>query len=174
MEGMKMSSSSWKELLRQNLAKSQNASESLPRVAVMGVGSELRGDDAAGVTVARLLKQEPLPERVLVIDAGSAPENFTGPLRRFEPNWVLWVDAAQVGGMPGSVYWLDWRETEGVSASTHTLPPYVLGGFITAELKCKMIVIGIEPEQNSFDAPLSTPVAAAVEEVARFLAAELQ
>ncbi|MEN6408362.1 MAG: hydrogenase maturation protease [Anaerolineaceae bacterium] len=164
----------WVAMLRWNLMRGRSAGDPLPRGAVMGVGSDLRGDDAAGVSVVRRLMQETLPDRVMLIDAGSAPENFTAPLRRFAPDWVLWVDAAQMGDAPGEIRWLEISQTVGLSASTHTLPPHVLGVFLTADLNCQMAVIGIQPVQNNFDAPLSAPVAAAVDEVARVLTEELK
>ena len=56
------------------------------RVAILGVGNEMKGDDGAGVRVVRELSQRmPATPGVLLVDAGQAPENFTGPLRRFRP-----------------------------------------------------------------------------------------
>ena len=46
----------------------------MPRVAVVGVGQRLRGDDGAGPAVAQRLA--PLADAaLLVVDAGHAPEN---------------------------------------------------------------------------------------------------
>lgn len=72
------------------------------RLAIVGIGSELRSDDAAGVLIARRLASR-LPPRsnVLILDAGAVPESFTGPLRRFQPSMVLLVDSANLGLEPG-------------------------------------------------------------------------
>ena len=43
------------------------------------------------------------------MEAGPAPENFTGPLRRFRPDLVLLVDAAQMDAEPGTIGWLTCR-----------------------------------------------------------------
>jgi len=102
-------------------------------------------------------------DRLLVIDAGPAPENVSGLLRRFKPDLVLLVDAAQMGDPPGSVRWLPWQETIGLSASTHTLPIHMFGTYLTQELGCEMALLGIQPAQNTLDAPLSSEVAAAVD-----------
>jgi hydrogenase 3 maturation protease len=164
------------------------------RVAIVGIGHELRGDDAAGVSVARSLQSavgtiHPGTARhaisrpkagwragggkcelpLLVIDAGAAPENFTGPLRRFDPDLVLLIDAAQLNEAPGSIRWLDWQETSGLSASTHTLPPHVLAEYLVNELGCEVALIGIQPQGDEFDAPLSPPVQQAVDELVRTL-----
>src|SRR5512138_1713340 len=96
------------------------------RVAVLGIGNELSGDDAVGVVIAGELRQRLDPRAdCFVLDAATAPENFTGPLRRFRPDLVLLVDAAHLSGEPGTITWLDWQQTDGVSGSTHTLPPSV-------------------------------------------------
>ncbi len=163
------------------------------------MGHELRGDDAAGVVVARTLRSclqrskeassnlwgqgLPLPEsqataRVaptfIVIDAGPAVENCAGLLRRFGPDLVLLVDAAQMDEAPGAVRWLAWEETDGLSASTHTLPPRVLAQYLTSELGCEVALLGIQPADTTMGAPLSPPAQAAVQSVTQALAEMLE
>ena len=89
-----MQSQSWQASLKASLTPSKRAEQPV-RLAVLGIGHELCGDDAVGVRLAGMLR--PLVtgnERLLVIEAGPAPENFTGPLRRFQPDLVP-------GGGPG-------------------------------------------------------------------------
>ncbi len=141
-----------------------------PRVAVLGVGNEMNGDDGAGVCVVRALVARVAPTPgVLLIDGGTAPENFTGPLRRFRPDLVVEVDAAHQDQPPGTLAWIDWREADGLSASTHTLPPSVLASFLTSDLGCRVALIGVQPESLEMGRPLSPRVAAAVE----YLAAQM-
>lgn len=134
------------------------------RVAVMGIGNELRGDDAAGVLAARALHGLQ-HDRFLVVEAATAPENHTGLLRRFQPDLVLLIDAAQLGEQPGCVRWLAAADTEGLSASTHTTPPSMLARFLTETLGCEVALVGIQPYDTSFDAPVSPAVTAAVDAV---------
>jgi hydrogenase 3 maturation protease len=136
------------------------------RVAVVGVGNELNGDDAAGVEVARALIP-PLQGRddVLVIEGGPAPENVSGALRRFAPDAVLLIDAADLGEPPGKTRWIDFDAITGLSASTHTLPLSLLARYLSAELGCEVALLGIQPGDLSFGAPLSAPVRAAVEAI---------
>jgi hydrogenase 3 maturation protease len=138
----------------------------IPRVAIVGMGHELRGDDAAGIAVARALKSAlDGDERLLVIDAGPAPENCTGPLRRFSPDYVLFVDAAQMDEPPGAIRCLSWHDMNGLGASTHTLSPRVLARFLASQLGCAITLIGIQPASNAIAAPLSPEVADAVDTV---------
>lgn len=166
-----MSEPSWIDSLAGQLNSLRRADGAPPRVAVVGVGHELRGDDGAGVAVVRALRPLALgADRVLAIEAGPAPENHTGPVRRFRPDLVLIVDAAQMGLAPGTVRWLSWEATSGVSASTHTLPPYVLARFLSADLRCAVALLGMQPARTSVGAPLSTPVRQAVEATVQSLA----
>lgn len=137
----------------------------------MGVGNVLNGDDAAGVEVVRRLR--PLLQHqshILLVEGEAAPENFTSVLRRFCPQWVILVDAAELGEAPGCAVWLDWQEAEGLSASTHTLPPTVLAEFLIHELGCRVGLLGIQPQQLDFDLSMSPPVRRAVGKIARGLA----
>ena len=164
----------WQVIFRQTLANLSKAERQLPpaRTAVVGIGHELRGDDAAGVMVARAL--QPLAHsQLLVVDAGSAPENYTGTIRRFAPELVLLVDAAQLGETPGAIRWLAWQETTGLSASTHTMPPYMLARYLTAELAVHIALIGIQPAATALGAGLSPVVEQAVNVVLETLGGAL-
>jgi hydrogenase 3 maturation protease len=153
-------------------------------VAVVGIGQELNGDDGAGVLVVRRLsalarrgsgkaapnKSQgpgafPGPCDLLIIEAAHAPENCLGPLLRFRPALVIVVDAAELGERPGTVRWLDWQETAGLSASTHTLPPSMLARFLVPAAGCEVAVLAIQAADTALGAPLSPEVAAAVEEI---------
>jgi hydrogenase 3 maturation protease len=144
------------------------------RVAVLGIGNDLSGDDAVGVRIARDLQSRlgPQPD-CLVLDAGTAPENFTAPLRRFRPDLVLLVDAAHLSEEPGTVGWIDWQDTDGLSGSTHTLPPSVLAAFLVKELGCRLALLVVQPAHLEFDLPLSAPVEAAARAVVEALASRL-
>jgi hydrogenase 3 maturation protease len=150
---------------------------------VVGVGQELNGDDAAGVLVARaLLKRQragwsdasrPVPISLLIVEAAHAPENCTGAIRRFTPDLVILVDAAQMGDPAGAIRWLDWRDTDGLSASTHSLPPSMVARYLATELACDVALIGIQAQDTSLGAPVSAPVRRAIQTVARGLTALL-
>src|SRR5512146_762807 len=104
MENRAMSNPSWRTTLRQKITSLKKCDPAC-KIAIVGVGHELRGDDAVGTLIARVLQHtvcstttaESLQDRLLVIDAGSAPENSTGILRRFGPNLILLLDAAEMG-----------------------------------------------------------------------------
>jgi hydrogenase maturation protease HycI len=159
-----MANEPWQEKLQSILRPI--GEEPRARVAIVGIGNTLQGDDAAGVEAAHelsLLVDD--CEHVIVVNAGSAPENLTGLLRRFSPDWVLLIDAADMGEAPGALRWLDWDETGGVSASSHTLPLSVLSRYLVEELHCEVALLGIQPRALSFGGPLSGPVQHAVDQL---------
>ncbi|NIM94428.1 MAG: hydrogenase maturation protease [Anaerolineales bacterium] len=140
-----MSKKCWQQSLNQALHRRTNAERSL-RVAFVGIGNELCGDDAAGVQLARELKLRlGFIEDILVISAGSAPENCTGSLRRFAPDLVILLDAAQMGEKPGTVRWIPWHTSIDICHSTHTLPLNVIASCLIAELGCEVGLLGIQP-----------------------------
>jgi hydrogenase 3 maturation protease len=147
-------------------------------VAVVGVGQELNGDDAAGVLVARRLAKRqraggqiprPVSISLLVIEGAHAPENSTGAIRRFAPDLVLLVDAAEMGDPPGTIRWLDWHEAAGFDASTHALPVSMLARYLVAELSCDVALIGIQVRDTSLGAGISPAVRRAIRSVSRGL-----
>ena len=174
MEKQPISSKSWLASLQEALKNLQPSDRPI-RIAVVGVGNELNGDDMAGIVLARQLSQlAEGKDNLLVVDAGPAPENISGYLRRFGPDLVVMVDAAQMSEPPGAVGWLRWQDTAGLSASTHTLPLHMFATYLTAELGCEMALIGIQPAHNAVDGPLSPEVGeairATIEELTRVFA----
>lgn len=163
-----MSNLSWQQKLQETLSKPKRSKP--PRIAVVGIGNELRGDDIAGTLIADML--QPVAhncDRLLVINAGLAPENFTGPLRRFAPHFVLLVDAAQMDEPPGTIRLLSWQDTVGISASTHTLPPYVLASYLHNEIGCQVALLGIQPAHTVLGGAVSAQVQQAIDIVVRDL-----
>lgn len=166
MEMSKMSNWQWKGQLLHNLERLVQGNEP-PRVAVMGVGNELKGDDALGVQIARRLgPRAQASERLCVMEAGLAPENFCGALRRFKPDLVLLIDAAQMDEPPGMTKVVDLDTAAQVGISTHSPSFHMLVDYLEVELGCEFIVLGIQADDLSYGATLSPPVKEAVDTVA--------
>ena len=157
MAEMKTFNSSWQAPLEESLKRSTRKIES--RIALLGIGNELNGDDAAGVWIARrlhsVLRDSP---KLLILDCGTVPENAFGDLRRFKPDFILLLDAADIGGKPGDVKYIDPHDTSGFSASSHSLPFSVLSMYIEKEFNCGVGLLGIQPASLEFDGGLSSEV----------------
>jgi len=116
--------------------------------------------------VARRLQAASSATR-LVVDAGPAPENFTGLLRAFAPDLLLLVDAAQMDEPPGTIRLLKLDAAQPSSMTTHTLSPHLLANYLQATLGCDIWLLGIQPAQDSFGAGLSSAVEHSVEQIVR-------
>jgi hydrogenase 3 maturation protease len=139
------------------------------RVVLLGIGSALRSDDAAGILVAERVEALGLPG-VTALAGGPAPENLTGEIRRLSPSLLIMVDAADMGLPPGTIRLLDPGEISGMTFSTHTLPVNVLADYLQNETGCSILILGIQPRSLEFDGVLSPEAADAVEETVQAFA----
>jgi hydrogenase maturation protease len=163
--------SAWLTQLASRLAAAGNGRA--PRLIIAGVGNDLRGDDRAGPAVVRGLSEHfgpALPPACLLLEAQNAPESHTGPMRRFAPDMVLFVDVAWLPLEPGGIQLVPWQDTTGMSASTHTFPLHMLATYLNHELGCDVMLLGIRPRDMALDERLSPPVQTAVAELVAGLA----
>jgi len=155
---------SWKNDLKNALNRLPTPPESL-RLVVVGVGNELNGDDAAGMSVVRALHARGFSRpHVLLLEGATAPENLTGAIRRFTPQAVLFIDAAQMGEPIGAIRFLDADQALGVGISTHTLGLEMMAGYLKAEVGCQCWALAIQAGETMVDTPMCNAVAAAVQE----------
>jgi hydrogenase 3 maturation protease len=174
MEKTMTSQKSWKVSLGLLLSQARINSGGRPRIAILGIGNELRADDAAGMLVVRrLLKCDCAFDKasIRVIQAGQAPENSTWTLRGFEPHLILLVDAADMDEIAGTVHWIAMEDISGLSASTHSLPLSMLASYLNHEFDCQVALLGIQPASNDVGGPVSLEVLQAVEEIVTELSA---
>lgn len=125
------------------------------RLAVLGIGSELRGDDAAGVLLVRQLRSmiSVKPFGCLAFkgfEGGNAPENVTGFITAFRPTHILLVDAAEIGTPVGECREISADEILDVCFSTHTLPLKILIDYLRQATGATISVIGIQPGNLEF------------------------
>ncbi len=122
------------------------------RVAVLCGGSILCGDYGAGRVLAENIGQKAEELGALVLAGSTAPENFVGVLRGFQPGLVVLVDAARMGLAPGETAVIEDDQVAGASFSTHMLPLPILLSYLRGELGCETLMIGVEPACTDFGA----------------------
>lgn len=165
-----MLSMCWQDQLKNRISQIRRGSH-LIRVAVVGVGNTLRGDDGVGVFLVRELKQYlDTSSALLIIEAGQAPENFVGQLRHYRPDFVLFVDAAQMEGRPGSVGVWSYEQCGGNPVSTHALPLSMVCAYLHAQVDCEIVILGVQPEVLGYFDGLSPQLETALEEIVPCLA----
>lgn len=143
------------------------------RIAVLGIGSELRADDAAGLIVAEELKK--IKNLKLKVFLGStAPENFTGEIIKFKPTHILIVDSVDTDQKPGFILLINPDEVGGVSFSTHMLPVKMMVDYLLASLECEIIIIGIQPKVLLFGETISKEVKKSTKQISGVIKQILQ
>jgi len=138
------------------------------RVAVVGVGNEMRRDDAVGVQVAKKLRGK-LSRQFRLIEAGTIPESYIDKVREFRPTHVLIIDAAQIGTNPGNSRLLSPRKVKGLSISTHTLPLNIFAEFVKKETGSEVKILAIQPKDLEFGEGLTDELARSAEELTSIL-----
>jgi len=133
----------------------QNLLKDAERIGVLGIGSELRSDDCAGILVVNQLQgMDPAkngkPEFRTFL-GGTAPENITGEIKRFKPTHLIIVDAADLGREPGEVAIFGPEDDLGaLSFSTHRMPIKIMADYLKQSFDCAIIMIGIQPRSLAF------------------------
>ncbi len=136
------------------------------RIAVLGIGSTLCSDDAAGMYLIELLANRLEKDNVLLIGGSTAPENFTGVIKKFAPDKLFIVDAAYMGLLPGETKVVPAADIGGLSFSTHMLPLPVMLKYLEREAHCDVIFIGIQPRHIEQCLPMSGEVKRGTERLA--------
>jgi len=135
---------------------------------VVGVGNPLRGDDGAGIAVARLLASRN--------DCGLVVRECSGQATSLMSAWtgfddVVVVDASRGAGPPGSVHRISPDEVERVAclqhASTHSLGVAAAIGLARAlgTLPSRLVIYAIEARHSREGEGLSPEVDQGVHEV---------
>jgi hydrogenase maturation protease len=145
-------------------------------MVVVGVGNELRGDDAVGLAVARRLRGR-LPDVVELVECEQEPSRLLDAWAGADVAFV--VDAAGSGGEPGTIFRFD-ASAEPVPARVFRSSTHAFGVGEAVELARalgrlpeRIVVYGVEGSDFTAGAPLSAEVAAAVELVAARVEEEL-
>ncbi len=144
--------------------------------AVIGVGNDQRGDDAAGLLAARALRER-LPSEVDVLEqpgeGAALMDAWEGYAR------VVIVDAVQAGGEPGRLYRLDARAgaipAKFFNYSTHafSVAEAVETARVLDQLPAALVLYGIEGARYAMGDPVSPEVDLAVGRVVDRILAEL-
>lgn len=140
------------------------------KTLIVGIGNTLKGDDGAGCIVCERLRDS---LGGLVIDAGTVPENYIGPIIDKRPDVLVVVDAIDFGGSAGEVRIFAPRELSSAAFSTHTLSPRLFVDVICKSIPTEVWFVGIQAGQTRLGEGLSSQVEEAAVVVAEILAEAL-
>ncbi len=127
------------------------------KVAIVGIGNIIRGDDGLGSKFIELMKTR--SKRSELFDCGTAPENYIFPILSTSCDTVALIDAADMDMEPGGINIFSIDEISNVSFSTHNPSPRLFADLLkTGKDDLNVFVISIQPKTTLLGAPLSAEV----------------
>jgi hydrogenase maturation protease HycI len=158
----------------QNLKTTLNKNlKGAKKIAILGVGSSLRSDDAAGLLVAEKLNKIKNP-KLKVFLGSTAPENLTGEIIRYKPSHIIIIDSVDMDQKPGSILLVNPQEVDGISFYSHMLPIKMTIDYLLESIKCEIIIIGIQPKSLEFSETVSNEVRKSTKQIADVIRQILQ
>lgn len=106
---------------------------------------------------------------IVVFNCGKVPENFSGPVKKFHPDYLLIVDAGLFNEKRASIGFFDWQNIDGMDISTHSLPVSIFIQYLINEINCEVGVLLIQSGNTAFASDISEDVVASVLEASNSL-----
>lgn len=132
-------------------------------IVVCAIGNPYRGDDRAGIEVARLLE-----DKYKVFYCEANPENYIDEIKKLKPEKLIIIDAADFVGEPGEFRKISPYEIDRHTISTHTIPISLFVELIKDS--CNEIEIwGIQAKNTDFGEELTLEVREGVLKLAKLL-----
>lgn len=141
------------------------------KVVIVGIGNLLRGDDGFGPALIKLIEGK---VEAICIDAGTAPENYSGKIVKLEPDTILIVDAVQLNTQAGVYEVLRKSDILNCGFTTHDMSPKLFIEYLEKETKAGIFMLGVQPKTVRFGEEMSSEVSGALNEIAELLTANLR
>ena len=132
------------------------------KTVIVGIGNTLRSDDGFGPALVEKLTGK---VNAVCLDAGSAPENYTGKIVKECPDTILLVDALHLGLAPGKYEILKKDQILKSGFSTHDISPHMFIDYLEKQTKADIYMLGVQPENVSFSQEMSEEVKRALDEI---------
>ena len=137
-------------------------------VAVVGLGNLILSDEGVGVHVVRRLDEAySFPDDVVLIDGGTSAIDLLDQL--VEAEHIIFIDAAQTGGSPGSIVALQGARLpvwfrERMSPHQIGLADLLATLSLMDHTPQSVVLIGIEPQSMELGTELTPQIDAAADE----------
>lgn len=126
------------------------------KVAILGVGNTLRGDDGLGSILASRIKEK-VP--FIVFDAGVSPENYLEKVVKERPDTIVIIDAADFKGSPGELRILGPEGLKNANLfSTHNASLSLTINYLQNNLSADIIILIIQPKNINFGDKLNPEI----------------
>jgi len=129
------------------------------RVAIVGIGNILRGDDGLGPKLIEILKDKHPAMPAGLFDCGTAPENYIFPILATSCDTVVLIDAADLGMRPGDARVFDLDQISNVSFSTHNPSPRLFTDLLkTGKDNMNIFIVSVQPKTTALGNSISKEV----------------
>jgi len=138
------------------------------KIALMGVGNELRGDDAFGVILGERIEDRIAPTVFVTHDL---PEDYAVKAADLRPDVVIVLDAMDFHGEAGELHLVNAKDVPPTPGVTHRPSLEMMARFIELDAGAETWVLGVQPDMECLGIgdEMSDPVRAALDAVERML-----
>jgi len=152
---------------------------------VLGIGNTLRSDDGIGIYVVERINKyleelksgaeqaefTDVGRKIIAINCGTTPENYTSIIRKHNPARLILVDAAEMGLSPGSYRIIPPEKLGVMHVSTHSMSLSFLISYVSDFCK-DIVLVGFQPERMELGTELSSTVQKSAQHVANLIIEE--
>jgi len=132
---------------------------------IIGIGDRLRGDDGIGCIIVEKLKEKIKNKNLLIIEAGTTPENYLEKIVNFNPDTILFIDTLDFNSFPGDIKIIEPENLLNTGTSTHNFSLKLIFQYLKARIKSRILLIGIQPKNLNFNEELSEEVKKVLEDI---------
>lgn len=136
------------------------------KIVIVGIGNTLRADDGFGPALIEKIKGE---VGAVCLDAGSAPENYTGKIIKEHPETILIVDALHLGKKPGEYEIIKKADIARSGLSTHDISPNMFIEYLENQTNADIYMLGVQPKSVSFGEQMSDEVKQSLEAISELI-----
>ena len=158
----------WQSGLRRILT----SASSTAKVALVGVGHPMRGDDFVGSFIVKGLMKRIRTNDVVLFDAEDGIEWVTSKIAAFNLRHLILLDACQMNAEPGRVALISLGETSYPFFTTHGIPLELLVSRLLPSVEAS--ILAIQPGQMGLNESLSPAVSATADSISNFVEATLK
>jgi hydrogenase maturation protease len=150
------------------------------KIAIIGLGNPLRGDDGVGLLLLQYLQQnkKELPQTIDFIDGGTSGMNLLHILEQYDT--VLLLDAVDFKGTSGEIKKFSMDEINNqkirLSLSTHEPDFLTVFSFLKELNKAPthLMIFGVQPKDTSYGMRLSKEVKCVLPKLQKQVLKEIQ
>jgi hydrogenase 3 maturation protease len=138
------------------------------KIVLMGVGNELRGDDAFGVMLAEHIEHE---IATMVFVTHDLPEDYAVKAADLRPDVVIVLDAIDFRGEAGEVHLVAAKDVPPTPGVTHRPSLEMMARFLELDAGADTWVLGVQPDMECLGIgdEMSEPVEEALDELEALL-----